>query len=48
LKDIITWTTAKTKNSVTFISFLEELLVKQYPTNRVVLVIDNAAYHKSA
>lgn len=48
LEDAITWTTAKTKNSATFISFLEELLVKQYPNRRVVLVMDNAAYHKSA
>jgi hypothetical protein len=48
LKDTIIWTIAKTKNSATFISFLEELLVKQYPTKRVVLVMDNAAYHKSA
>jgi putative transposase len=48
LKDTITWTTAKTKNSATFISFLEELLVEQYPSKRVVLVMDNAAYHKSA
>ena len=48
LKDTITWTTAQTKNSATFISFLEELLVKSYPTGRVVLVMDNASYHKSA
>lgn len=48
LKDTITWTTAKTKNSATFISFLEELLVKRYPSKRMVLVMDNAAYHKSA
>jgi transposase len=48
LEDTITWTTAKTKNSATFISFLEELLVKQYPRRRMVLVMDNAAYHKSA
>jgi len=47
-KDTITWTTAEIKNSATFISFLEELLVKQYPTGRVVLVLDNASYHKSA
>ena len=47
-KDTITWTTAKTKNSAAFISFLEELLVKQHPTGRVVLVMDNASYHKSA
>jgi putative transposase len=48
LKDTITWTTAKTKNSMTFIDFLEELLVKQYPVGRIVLVMDNASYHKSA
>ena len=48
LKDTITWTTAQTKNSATFIEFLEELLVKNYPKGRVVLVMDNASYHKSA
>jgi putative transposase len=48
LEDTITWTTAKTKNSATFISFLEELLMKRYPSKRLVLVMDNAAYHKSA
>ncbi len=48
LKDTITWTIAKTKNSATFIDFLEELLVKKYPTGRIVLVMDNASYHKSA
>ncbi len=48
LKDTITWTIAKTKNSATFIDFLEELLVKKYSTGRIVLVMDNASYHKSA
>jgi putative transposase len=48
LKDTMIWTVAKTKNSSTFIEFLEELLVKNYPTGRVVLVMDNASYHKSA
>jgi len=48
LEDTMTWTVAKTKNSATFIDFLEELLVKNYPTGRVVLVMDNASYHKSA
>lgn len=48
LKDTITWTTAQTKNSATFIEFLEELLVKKYPQGRVVVVLDNASYHKSA
>ena len=46
--DTITWTIAETKNSSQFIHFLEHLLVTQYPTGRVVLVMDNAAYHKSA
>lgn len=48
LQDTITWTSAERKNSATFISFLEELLVKQYPTGRIVLVMENASYHKSA
>ena len=48
LEDTITWTTAKIKNSASFICFLEELLVNRYPTKRVILVMDNAAYHKSA
>jgi len=47
-QDTISWTSAETKNSATFIAFLEELLVKDYPTGRVVLVMDNASYHKSA
>lgn len=47
-RDSVVWTVAKTKNSATFIDFLEELLVRQYPTGRVVLVMDNASYHKSA
>lgn len=47
-KDTITWTTAVTKNTATFIAFLEELLVQRYSTGRVVLVMDNVSYHKSA
>lgn len=47
-EDTIIWTTAQIKNSATFISFIEELLVKGYPTGRVVVVLDNASYHKSA
>ena len=46
--DTITWTIAETKNSSQFIRFLEHLLVTKYPSGRVVLVMDNAAYHKSA
>jgi putative transposase len=47
-RDTITWTTAAVKNTTTFIEFLEELLIRQYPTGSVVLVMDNVAYHKSA
>lgn len=48
VNDTIAWTIAETKNSSQFIAFLEHLLVTQYPTGRVVLIMDNAAYHKSA
>lgn len=48
LKDTITWSTAVTKNTTTFIEFLEELLIGKYPTGSVVLVMDNVSYHKSA
>jgi hypothetical protein len=34
LKDTITWTTAATKNTATFILFLEELLIRRYPAER--------------
>lgn len=46
--DKIIWRMAETKNSTQFIYFLEQMLVKEYPTGRVVLVMDNASYHKSA
>ncbi len=35
------------KNSRTFIQFLEYLLVECFPTQKVVLVMDNASYHRS-
>jgi len=47
-QDRITWHMAETKNSAQFIYFLEQLLVNEYSTGRVVLVMDNASYHKSA
>jgi putative transposase len=47
LQNTVTWTIAEKKNSETFITFLEELLIKEYPTGRIVLVLDNASYHKS-
>lgn len=48
LSDHIDWTIAQWKNSETFITFLEHLLVEKYPTGRLILVLDRASYHKSA
>ena len=39
---------AERKNTETFITFLEHLLVGRYPTGQIVLVLDRASYHKSA
>ena len=42
------WTqTVERKNSQTFIEFLEYLLVEKFPHQKIVLVLDNASYHKS-
>ena len=35
------------KNSQTFIQFLEYLLLEQFPAQKIILVLDNASYHKS-
>jgi hypothetical protein len=35
------------KDSQTFIRFLEYLLVACFPTQKIVLVMDNASYHRS-
>jgi hypothetical protein len=35
------------KDSQTFIQFLEYLLVACFPTQKIVLVMDNASYHRS-
>lgn len=35
------------KDSQTFIQFLEYLLVECFPTQKIVLVMDNASYHRS-
>jgi transposase len=45
--DTVTWTTSKKKNSQAFIAFLEHLFVHRFPTERGVLVLDNAPYHTS-
>jgi transposase len=46
--DEIRWQVADWKNSQIFIEFIEYLLVEQYPTGRIILVMDNVSYHKSA
>lgn len=46
--DEVRWQVADWKNSQIFIEFIEYLLVKCYPTGRIVLVMDNVSYHKSA
>jgi putative transposase len=44
----VTWHCTQRKDSEAFIHFLETLLVKQYPEEEVVLVMDNGSIHKSA
>lgn len=46
--DCVTSLHVERKNSQSFIAFLEHLLVHTYPTQAVVLVMDNASYHYSA
>ena len=46
--DTISWQVATWKNSKSFLVFLEYLLVECYPTGRIILVMDNVSYHKSA
>lgn len=48
ISDQVEWMIAQWKNSETFITFLEHLLVEKYPTGRLILVLDRASYHKSA
>lgn len=44
----VSYTITTVKNSQTFIKFLEYLMTNCYPTGGVVLVMDNAPYHRSA
>jgi transposase len=44
----VSHTVVSVKNSQTFIQFLEHLMLTVYPTGGVVLVMDNAPYHRSA
>lgn len=46
--DQVSWTLAERKNSESFISFLEHLLIEAYSDSRVILVLDRASYHRSA
>ncbi len=46
--DTISWKVSNWKNSLSFLEFIEYLVVKRYPTGRVVLIMDNVSYHKSA
>ena len=46
--DTISWKVTSWKNSQSFLAFIEYLLVDCYPTGRIVLVMDNVSYHKSA
>ena len=45
--ETVTWTVSDRKNSMAFFEFLEHLLIERYPTERIVLVLDNASIHKS-
>ena len=46
--DQVSWMQAERKNSEHFIAFLDQLLNNCYPKGRIVLVLDNATYHRSA
>ncbi len=38
---------SQTRKSSDFIAFLEELMLRHYPTQNVILILDNASFHKS-
>jgi transposase len=44
----VRWHTTRRKDSEAFIRFLEQVLVKHFPDEVVVLVMDNASIHRSA
>jgi len=39
---------SRTRKSSDFIAFLEELMTRRYPTQNVILILDNASFHTSA
>lgn len=45
--DQVSYSTTSLKNSQSFITFLEHLLLEVYPHQTVVLVMDNVSYHRS-
>jgi transposase len=44
---VVSWLTSAKKNSDAFIAFLEHLATTEYPHQRLILVLDNASYHRS-
>lgn len=46
-KDQVFTQAVERKNSQTFIQFLEYLLIEQFPAQQLILVMDNASYHRS-
>jgi hypothetical protein len=46
--DEVIWSTAPRKNSESFITFVEHLLASQTTDRPLVIILDNAAYHRSA
>jgi hypothetical protein len=46
--DEVTWRVADWKDSDQFIAFLEHLLIEIYATQKVILVLDRASFHRSA
>jgi len=43
----VAWQQGEKKNSEAFITFLEHLAFTVYPDQHLILVLDNASYHKS-
>jgi transposase len=43
----VAWRIDRKKNSEAFVAFLEQLTLTDYPRQRLILVLDNASYHKS-
>lgn len=46
--DQLAWLLSKEQNSQAFGNFLQHLMLTCYPTERIILVLDNASHHRSA